>query len=534
MNVLCKTLTLTCMAIASAHAVEQPPKNPYFADSIYPVGHGDAAQQDALPVPGPRNPGPRLSAEQIRYAPSGPGQFGANTSGPYPDGRRVYWANGIDRIVKIDFDSFEILATYWFDGAKRWTEAEADSAIDYFDQSNEGIGPLWRAYQEASKLRDLSGVYTLLDADNTYYIADKNGVVTAYGDADPTDPASPIVVRGSFRMPEEATGFTVGMNMTYDGWLIVPTEHGFVVAVSRDLSQSFVGRLLHSEGAADKATKPTGYGWVRNGAAVDKDGGIYIASQAHMHKLVWTGQGFSTDPKTGAWSVPYLNSWGHGTGATPSLMGFGEEDQFVVITDGEPLMNVVLFWRNGIPDDWTTLPGAPHRRIAGMQPADMGNQGLKEVQSEQAVVVAGYGALVVNNEPRDAPWWLPSRAHRLLVSYLGSAPAHQPYGVQKFEWNPETRQFTEAWVNTSVSSPSCVPIVSHDSDRVYLIGARSNRWTLEVLEWSSGESAYHSVIGGQRYNPFFSGTLLDEAGRVHYGTPWGRVRLDLPPDSRPQ
>jgi hypothetical protein len=33
------------------------------------------------------------------------------------------------------------------------------------------------------------------------------------------------------------------------------------------------------------------------------------------------------------------------------------------------------------------------------------------------------------------------------------------------------------------------------------------------------------VIGGQRYNPFFSGTEIDEAGRIHYGTPWGRVRL---------
>jgi hypothetical protein len=37
--------------------------------------------------------------------------------------------------------------------------------------------------------------------------------------------------------------------------------------------------------------------------------------------------------------------------------------------------------------------------------------------------------------------------------------------------------------------------------------------------------AFHSVIGGQRYNPLFSGTELDELGRIHYGTPWGRVRL---------
>jgi hypothetical protein len=76
-----------------------------------------------------------------------------------------------------------------------------------------------------------------------------------------------------------------------------------------------------------------------------------------------------------------------------------------------------------------------------------------------------------------------------------------------------------------VSSPSCVPVVSYPSERVYLIGVRKNRRTLEALEWRDGGSAFHTVIGGQRYNPLFSGTLRDESGRVHYGTPWGRVRL---------
>jgi hypothetical protein len=59
-----------------------------------------------------------------------------------------------------------------------------------------------------------------------------------------------------------------------------------------------------------------------------------------------------------------------------------------------------------------------------------------------------------------------------------------------------------------------------------LIGARDNQWTLESLDWRTGAEAFHYVIGGQRYNPFFSGTLLDEEGRVHYGSIWGRVRLD--------
>ena len=61
--------------------------------------------------------------------------------------------------------------------------------------------------------------------------------------------------------------------------------------------------------------------------------------------------------------------------------------------------------------------------------------------------------------------------------------------------------------------------------RCFLIGARKNQWTLEALDWTTGENRFHYVIGGQRYNVMYSGTLIDMNGRIHYGTPWGRVRL---------
>ncbi|MDG2048347.1 MAG: hypothetical protein P8J79_14145 [Halioglobus sp.] len=108
------------------------------------------------------------------------------------------------------------------------------------------------------------------------------------------------------------------------------------------------------------------------------------------------------------------------------------EDQFVVITDGENLMNVVLFWRNDVPTDWKQLKDAPDRRIAGMLPADMGDSELVALQSEQSVIVMGYGALVVNNTLRNIPWYLPERASSLMISLVGSNPEYQPYGVQKF------------------------------------------------------------------------------------------------------
>jgi len=524
--VLAVTATASlALGAAAARASNMPPKNPFLADSVYPIGHGDSGQQDALPVAGPEDPGPVLNENEIQYNHTGPAQFGAYISSRYPDGRRVIWSNGLDRIVKVDFDTFETLATHWVDGARRWTEDDADPAIASLSNSNEGIFAIYQAFQQASKLRDLSSVYTVLDVNNRYYVADKSGLITAYTDADPKDPASPIVKVASFQLPPKVTGLTVGMNMTFDGWLIVPTEHGYVVALSRDFKRHHVIRLRHSEGAEDKATRETGYGWVRNGVAIDNRGGLYIASQEHMHKVVWTRAGLSTDPGRGAWTARYLNGWTHGTGATPSLMGFNDEDRFVVITDGEALMNVVLFWRDSIPEGWKPPEGAPDDRIAGMLPVTMGDPNLSEIQSEQSVVVADYGALVVNNVPRNAPWYLPNRARSLLISYLGSQPRYQPYGVQKFAWDPASKTLRNAWVNKEVSSPSCVPIVSYPSNRVYLIGARDNQWTLEALDWSDGSSAYHTIIGGQRYNPLFSGTEIDDAGRVHYGTPWGRVRL---------
>ena len=264
---------------------------------------------------------------------------------------------------------------------------------------------------------------------------------------------------------------------------------------------------------------------MRNSLTLDKDGGIYVASRNHMHKVVWDGDQFSTDEADGAWIAEYPNELGIGTGSTPSLMGFGDEDKFVVITDGNELMNVVLFWRDEIPEDWKQLAGAPSRRIAGMQPASMGELDLKAVQTEQSVVVAGYGAFVVNNTPNNIPDGLPPNGHGLLVGALGSNPRHQPFGVPKFGWNPETREFSEAWTNTTVSSPNGVPYVSLGSNQVYFIGARNNKWTLEALDWTTGESTFHYVIGGQRFNSQYSAPVPDDFGGIMYGTTWGRARL---------
>jgi|TARA_B110000914_G_scaffold137001_1_gene119814 hypothetical protein len=71
------------------------------------MSHNEAAQQDMVPQSGPRGPSRRLSESDIDYVHTGPGHFDNLMTGIYADGNRVYWGNGIDWIVKRDFDNYK-------------------------------------------------------------------------------------------------------------------------------------------------------------------------------------------------------------------------------------------------------------------------------------------------------------------------------------------------------------------------------------------------------------------------------------------
>jgi hypothetical protein len=274
--------------------------------------------------------------------------------------------------------------------------------------------------------------------------------------------------------------------------------------------------------------QPENVDWIRNGFAVDEHGGIYIASNDHLHKVVWTGSELSSSDGDGAWTEPYRNSLGRGTGSTPSLVGFGDEpDKLVVITDGDVLMNVTAYWRNDIPPEWQQLDSAPSRRAAGLAAANFGDPTLAAAQSEQSVACSGYGMFVVNNEPRNAPQQimddLPSKL--IFIGYLNHLEEFAPRGGQKFEWDPVTKTLKPAWANTEVSSPNCVPFVSAGSNMVYLSGVRDGHWTLEGIDWTTGESAFHYDLGGARFNSFYSQPQIDGQGRVMSSALYGALRI---------
>ena len=120
-------------------------------------------------------------------------------------------------IVIIRHDTYEVLDEYFFPGAEIYDEQRAEESIANFNDNNDGIVAIYHAFEEMSKMKDLANLYTLLDSDHTYFVGSKTGLITAYGDADPSDSRSAIVKKREFQLPAEATGPVMGINITYDG-----------------------------------------------------------------------------------------------------------------------------------------------------------------------------------------------------------------------------------------------------------------------------------------------------------------------------
>ena len=152
---------------------------------------------------------------------------------------------------------------------------------------------------------------------------------------------------------------------------------------------------------------------------------------------------------------------------------------------------------------------------------------MTAAQTEQSVVVTGYGMLVVNNEPRNIPPEISSDrlGKKTVIGYLNHLTEVQPFGAQKLDWDPNARTIREAWANREISSPNCVPFVSAASDMVYFIGARNDQFTLEGVNWTTGKCAFHYFLGGSRFNNFYSQPVIDADKRVTYGGLYGAVRL---------
>jgi hypothetical protein len=249
-----------------------------------------------------------------------------------------------------------------------------------------------------------------------------------------------------------------------------------------------------------------------------------------MYRIDWDGDRLSQ-----GWRSGYAGSGGSGggrlgsgSGSTPTLMGTAaRDDRFVVITDGQELMHLVLLWRDEIPADWQPVREGADRRIACEIPVTFGDESAERSLSEQSVLVRGHSAVVVNNLQQLDPvvGQLPPRVAP-YSQLLSGLPGNAPTGIERFDWDPETRTCDVAWSNPDVAIPNGIPTMSAATDLIYGIGARNGVWTLEGVDWDSGEVELTvETTAFPTSNSFYAATTVGPGGTVWTGNFGGVTRF---------
>lgn len=507
-----------------------PPRNPWLADSVYPTSHFNPGATDSVLHAGPVKAKKLQEGKDALFVPnfmvSNPTlkKIGDDTvavaSGMLGIRKLLLTGKRFESVSYLPYPGFEQQSATATEEAVKallaeWDEARRARDDDRLSEAIDHIERLGFTHEIG-----INGVYNLIDSDGFHYCVYGGTKVLKCTDDDNARAPLRIVKSADIAdaMPAEAAGAVsriIALNMTYDGF-IAAAAPGALVVLDRDLNiKSFV---TFSGEAVD------------NGIPIDEQGGIYVVTSRRMLKVVWDGEKLSTDEKDGAWESGYewmpdekayaLGSISRGSGTTPTLMGFGDDpDKLVVIADGaEGGTNIVAFWRNEIPADFQQKPGTKSRRIADQAPIR-----ISKATIEPSPNVLGYGVVVINStypEPVPKPGF-----HNGFMAGI-TRPA--PMGVQKFNWNPQSRRLEEDWLNTEIdNSDIMVPVVSAATRLLYCANKRGGTYEYAGVDWETGETKARWVFpdDSAKWNAFGGITTILEDGDLLIGGAFGLKRI---------
>ncbi len=472
---------------------DEPPCNPFLAASPWSASHRGSYAQGSSPLRGLESARVRTTHVDLTGIP-----IQIEFSDRYADGGRAAWGSMVDgtdaqTLFKLDAESGELIDLY--------VPAERES-----ERLPPGVG-------------GITGAYNVLDRAGRFHVP-RATWFDVYKDSVKGDRSSEIKLRRRFNLPPSALcgadDRLVGATMTYDGYIAFATERGVVGTVPhqpRKMRKANLRTINLNQGrcGADDEDLET----VSNSIAADERGGIYVVTSQRMRRIDHRA---SANRLRSRWSAPYDAGsgvseirLGAGSGSTPSLMGTGRgQDRFVVITDGQDLMHVDLFWRNKIPRDWKGLGEGRSRRQACEYPVRFGDPGATTSLSEQSVAVSGYGTLHVNNSlDYDFADGLPPILLNALAALRGGDPEAAPTGAERIDWNPRRRECQSVWANPDVSIPNGIPSISRRSGNAYGIRQRDGVWGVGALNWANGGSRFFAPATAQRCSRDVFGTLAD-------------------------
>jgi hypothetical protein len=506
-----------------------PARNPWLTESVYPTSHFNPAATDSVLFAGPVH-GRKLAHDDVKSVPtvitSNPAikKLGAET---------VAFASGAVGVRKIRLkgkamEAGNFVAYPGFEKeAAMATDANIQAVLDKLDAAA-------RARDEARIVEALgametmglnlqtgiNGVYNLFDKDGYHYcVYGGTKVLKCFDDNDPKGALRVVASKNLLDdlPPDIAKSISriIGLAMTYDGYLAAAAP-GAALILDRDLNvKSFVG-------FGDEA--------VDNSICIDEKGGIYVVTSKRMLRLAWNGQKLSTDEADGAWQSPYesmdpakamaTGAISRGSGTTPTLMGFGDDpDKLVVIADAaEAGTNLVAFWREAIPDDFVQKPGTLSRHIADQTKID-----ISTLTIEPSPNVLGYGVAVINGSYPE-PFPQPGPPNQFTAGVTRKAPR----GVQKFIWDTTSKTFKKAWINMEVDNTDImVPVVSAATGLIYCATKINGNYAYVGLDWSTGATRQTWLFpdDSRKWNALGGITTILEDGDLLIGGAFAIKRL---------
>ncbi|MEM9233025.1 MAG: hypothetical protein AAGA69_02160 [Pseudomonadota bacterium] len=315
-----------------------------------------------------------------------------------------------------------------------------------------------------------------------------------FGDEIPGDPYSPLEIKKTIPVDRARYGaLTAHMSLAPDGHMIALTDAGKLIAI--DLIR---GRVI-----ADTDLPSGGGVSFHNSFPIDETGRIYLAAQAMVAAIDWTGGNFSL-----AWTAVYdMRGPGcenvdndrplreeaisvargqlcTGSGTTPTLLGGPREGVLVLVDGHAPQNNLVAFWRDQPPTDWKPLTDPTgrtatlDRQVAGVFALPYSTPEGQGYTAENSPAAYQYGVVVAQ--------WAGFRPKR-----------RSPKGVQRVDWNPSARRFELRWANPRIHYNG-VPTIACQRGRecrTYGMGRYGRDYAYVSLDFETGRETARISLG---------------------------------------
>ena len=464
-----------------------PPQNPYFAESVWPMYHRNNYRQASTCISGPL-PSDSLVVK-VKSSILGGTSPWTYISDLYPNGERVIYQSNATHVFKF-LDTGNGIIT--IDSLRIDFDPITSFGYNFLLTNNK----VW--FTLDPKYNPAQDQFTIL-----YKLTDENI----------NDPFSEIISVDTMNLGDHDIGRVQQIGMNYLGQIVFNAENN-------DTLPGMVGIISQDFELLDTLVFPTFPNEItyHNAFPIDEENSFYIVTTHRLIKFSWDNTDLAIE-----WEAFYdfvndgpTGQFAEGSGTTPTLMGLpNNEDKLIVLSDGHADNNLLAFWRK-MPADWTGIPGEDIR-LAGKIQLPAATTFSNIFQSiENSPTVYGYDVAIAQYN-----------------GFLGQeCPTIK--GVQKIRWDTIRNEFFLQWVNDSINMNN-VLTYSAGSNIVYGSGKEDDcSYYFYGLDWDSGEILIRQFLGEELgvagfQEPFDdagAGVVIDEFGDVYFPGGGSLVKIE--------